>query len=70
MEEEMIRLLARFVREEAGQDLVEYAFLLAFIALVVAVSLDLLGVNLNSFYNDIATGIGTMAAPGVPQPGT
>jgi hypothetical protein len=35
----------------------------------VAVSLDLLGVNLNSFYNTIATGIGGMQAPGVPQPG-
>jgi Flp pilus assembly pilin Flp len=66
----MIKLLTRFVREDAGQDLVEYAFLLAFIALVVAVSLDLLGVNLNTFYNAIATGIGTMQAPGVPVPGT
>ncbi len=65
----MKNLLARFVREEDGQDLVEYAFLLAFIALVVAVSLDLLGVNLNSFYNTIAGGIGGMQAPGVPQPG-
>jgi Flp pilus assembly pilin Flp len=66
----MKNLLSRFVREEDGQDLVEYAFLLAFIALVVAVSLDVLGINLNTFYDSIAQGIGGMQAPGVPVPGT
>ena len=65
----MIKWLVRFVRDEEGQDLVEYAFLLVFIALVTAVSLDLLGVNLNVLYNAIASSLPT-TAPVIPVPGS
>jgi Flp pilus assembly pilin Flp len=65
----MKKLLFRFVREEDGQDLVEYAFLVVFIALVVAVSLDVLGVNLNTLFDGIATGIGNITAPVMPTTG-
>ena len=50
----MKNLIARFVREEAGQDLIEYAFLAVFIALVVTVGLTTLGANLNTKFGDIA----------------
>jgi Flp pilus assembly pilin Flp len=69
LEEEMEKLLARFVREEEGQDLVEYAFLIVFIALVVAVGLNTFGINLRQFYVNLSTAVGP-AVPAPPTPGT
>ena len=47
-------LLARLEREE-GQTMVEYAFLVAFIALVVLAAVTLLGSSISSLFNSIAT---------------
>ena len=65
----MIKWLVRFVRDEEGQDLVEYAFLLVFISVVTAVALNLLGVNLNTLYGAIASSLPT-TAPVIPVPGS
>ena len=65
----MSKLLVRFVREEDGQDLVEYAFLIVFIALVAAVGLDALGVGLDNLYDQLATSISGLTPPAVPTPG-
>jgi pilus assembly protein Flp/PilA len=46
-------VVARFEREE-GQTMVEYAFLVAFIAIVVLAGVTLLGTNLLAFFNSIA----------------
>jgi pilus assembly protein Flp/PilA len=46
----MLKLVHRFVREDQGQDLVEYAMLLALIAIVVAVGVTAFGGALNGFY--------------------
>ena len=43
-------LLNRFVREDAGQDLVEYAFLVGLIALVAFVGVQTLGQKINTYY--------------------
>lgn len=51
----MKNFFARFIREEDGQDLIEYAFLAVFIALVVTVALGTLGRSLNSKFGDIAS---------------
>jgi len=51
----MRNLLNRFLRGDEGQDLIEYAFLAVFIALVVTVALGTLGANLNTKFGDIAT---------------
>lgn len=51
----MKNFLARFIREDHGQDLIEYAFLAVFIALVVTVALGTLGGNLNTKFDSIAT---------------
>ena len=48
-----LALIARTAREE-GQTLVEYAFLVAFIALVVLVAVTLLGTNLSTLFNSVA----------------
>ena len=46
----MKALFTRFVREEAGQDLIEYALLAGFISLIAVVAITSLGTNLNSKY--------------------
>jgi len=46
-------MIARFERED-GQTMVEYAFLVAFIAVVVLAGVTLLGGNLLTFFNSIA----------------
>jgi pilus assembly protein Flp/PilA len=51
-----VALSARLQREE-GQTLVEYAFLVAFIALVVLVAVKLLGTNISSLFNSVATNL-------------
>lgn len=51
----MKNLFARFIREDEGQDLIEYAFLAVFIALVVTVALGQLGTALNTKFGSIAT---------------
>lgn len=51
----MKNLIARFVREDEGQDLVEYALLIAFIALACIVGLTNLGTAINQTYNSISS---------------
>jgi pilus assembly protein Flp/PilA len=46
-------LVARMQREE-GQTMVEYAFLVAFIAVIVLVGVQLLGTNLLAIFNSAA----------------
>lgn len=50
----MSALLRRFVREDEGQDLAEYALLIALIAVVCIGGVTTLGVNLNTWYATIA----------------
>ena len=53
----MKNLIVRFVREEDGQDLVEYAMLLAFIALIAIVGVKTLGTTVNTFFSNVATAL-------------
>jgi pilus assembly protein Flp/PilA len=48
----MSELLKRFVREEEGQDLVEYALLLVFIALIVITALPNLGKTVSNVFSN------------------
>lgn len=50
-----MRLITRLVREEDGQDLVEYAFLAIFIALAVTVGLQAVTGGLNTGFSNIGT---------------
>jgi Flp pilus assembly pilin Flp len=47
-------LIARFVREDAGQDLIEYAFLAVFIALVVTAALSAVATGINTQMTNIS----------------
>ena len=53
----MKNLIRRFIREEEGQDLVEYAFLLVFIALTLIAILTTVGTSVNSLFDQVNTGI-------------
>ena len=55
----MIDLIARFVREDEGQDLVEYALLLALIALAAITAMGLLGTAINSKYESATNTLNT-----------
>jgi pilus assembly protein Flp/PilA len=44
----------RFVRDDEGQDLVEYALLITFIALACIVGMQQLGTAINNNYNSIS----------------
>ena len=64
----MKNLISRFVREEAGQDLIEYALLGSFVSLAAYAGADLLGGNLNSWYNSVGEAVSSAAAnvPTIP----
>lgn len=51
----MKSVFVRFVREESGQDLIEYAMLATLIALVVGVAAGALGTNLSTWYDNMGT---------------
>jgi pilus assembly protein Flp/PilA len=51
----MKNLFLNFVREDQGQDLIEYAFLAVFIALVVILGLQAVGTSVNSKMSSIAS---------------
>ena len=50
----MKNLIVRFVRNEEGQDLVEYAMLLAFIALIAIAGVQELGNTVNEFFTNVS----------------
>ena len=48
----------QFIREEEGASAVEYGLLVAGIAVVVMVSIYLIGTNLNAKFDSVATQLG------------
>lgn len=46
-------LVNRFVREEAGQDLIEYALLAGFISLAAVAAITAIGTALNTLYTNV-----------------
>ena len=53
-----IQILAlRLRKDESGAVATEYAFLIAFIAIVAAIGMSLLGANLSAFFNDIGAAL-------------
>ena len=54
--------LAAFIREDDGATMIEYALLVALIALVAVVSIGLAGTNVNAIFGRIATALAPPAA--------
>jgi pilus assembly protein Flp/PilA len=48
-----MRPLLNFVKDESGQDLIEYALLVSFVALISIAALKVLGGKISGFYNTV-----------------
>jgi Flp pilus assembly pilin Flp len=55
-------LMTRFVREETGQDVVEYALLAAFISIIAATTFKLIGGDLSTIFGNVKTQADTAAS--------
>ena len=55
-------LFASLVRDEQGQDLIEYALLATFVSLVAIGGATVLGNALNNWYSAVGTRVNTAAA--------
>ncbi len=51
----MKSLIKRFIREEEGQDLIEYALLAAFISIVAIVAIVNVGSRVNVYFTNVQT---------------
>ena len=60
----LISFLLEFLREEEGQDLIEYALLVALISLVCVVALTTAGTQVNAIFNSITSKLSSAAAAG------
>ncbi len=57
----------RLAKSKAGAVATEYAFLIAFISIVAAIGMVLLGDNLSEFFNDIGVALEN-AGGNIPDP--
>ena len=66
MKQLLIRFLGdeRFLRDERGQDLVEYALLVAAIGLALVATVNQLSTQIVSLYSSITQGLGSIGASG------
>jgi Flp pilus assembly pilin Flp len=60
-------LALRLRKDKSGAVATEYAFLIAFIAIVAAIGMVLLGDNLSAFFNDIGVALNG-AGSNIPDP--
>lgn len=61
-----MNLFIRFIRDDQGQDLIEYALLGAFVSLAAVGGATFLGGGLNTWYNAVGDTIANMpSAPAV-----
>jgi pilus assembly protein Flp/PilA len=54
----MMQLMSRLGTDDSGQDLAEYALLLALIAVVALLAVRLLGPTIAGFFNDVSDNLG------------
>jgi pilus assembly protein Flp/PilA len=59
----MKALFNRFVREEEGQDLIEYALLAGFISLAAVAAITAVGTQLNLLYDAVKTQVSDAKTP-------
>ena len=58
----MKNLMTRFVREEEGQDIIEYALLAAFISILAWLTLQSIGQDVSTMYTNVQTATGDAAS--------
>ena len=57
----MKKLIVRFLRDEQGQDLIEYALLGSFVSLAAYAGANALGTGLNNWYSQVDSSVGKAA---------
>jgi pilus assembly protein Flp/PilA len=62
----MRRLIDRFRRDERGATATEYALLIVFVALAIAVGANTLGQNISTLFSKIGTQLSTITLPPIP----
>ena len=62
----MGRLINRFRRDERGATATEYALLIVFVALAIAVGANTLGQNISTLFSNIGTEISQIQLPALP----
>ena len=62
----MRRLIDRFRRDERGATATEYALLIVFVALAIAVGANTLGTNISNLFAKIGTQLSTVQLPPIP----
>ena len=55
-------LISRFVREEKGQDIIEYALLAAFVSIVAATVIQTIGSDILAIYSAVKVQTGAAAS--------
>ena len=60
----MMQLWRRFLRDERGQDLVEYALIVAAVGLALIVTVNQLSEAIVSLYSSITGGVASIGASG------
>ena len=65
-EKEMFPLIKRFYRHDSGATATEYAMLVVFIALAVAVGAQALGGGLSNMLNNVANTLNNVTLPTLP----
>ena len=60
----MLHFFANLLRDDAGQDLAEYALLIALIALIVVGAVAALGGQVETVFNNITSELGSSPAGG------
>ena len=58
----MKNLFVRFVREDQGQDLIEYSLLAAIIAVGAIVTMTTVSTNINAVFGKVSTELGKVPA--------
>jgi pilus assembly protein Flp/PilA len=58
---QLVNIVKWFARNEEGQDLLEYALLVALIALVAVAAVTAAGTNVSAIFTRIANALGTTA---------
>ena len=58
------KIFARLRQDESGATAIEYGLIAALIAAVIIVAVGLIGTNLNSTFNTIATNVGGATSGG------
>ena len=60
----MLRLVTRGLKEESGQDLIEYALLAGFISIIAVTAITSIGAQVNNWYLGYGTTVATIPGSG------